>query len=192
MNKAELTTALKDYLNRPNLLDEQVSLLIAIAEGELNAGLVDHPRNIRRASFTQTAGNSILPLPTDVGRIITLRTDTKLVDQYSPASRSDAIDNGNAFIAVGDCLELIPAPSVDTTYYLVYSAFLSPLATTESTNWVSVYFPDLYLYACLKESSVYLKDDKRLAQWAGEYLRRLDGLQAQGWNQNIQTLPLVR
>ncbi len=58
-------------------------------------------------------------------------------------------------------------------------------------RWISAYYPDLYLYGALKEAAVYLKDDQRLALWQGEFLRRLDGVQAQGWNQNISTVPLV-
>jgi hypothetical protein len=190
VNRQQIVEQVKEYLNRPNLSSTSVASMIASVEGELNRELREHPRNIRRTNYTQPAGTAILPLPVDIAQMIELRAPAGRLRQWSPASRAQAEAEGG-FIQWGDCVELFPAPQVDTEFTLNYVAFLRPLEADLDSNWISAYYPDLYLYGALKEAAVYLKDDQRLALWQGEFLRRLDGVQAQGWNQNISTVPLV-
>lgn len=192
MNRIELVDAIKSYLNRPTLPSSDVATMIASVEGELNRELREHPRNFRRTSFTQAAGKEILPLPTDLAQLVLLRRGDVELTQYAADNRARAKAEGNAYIARGDCVELFPAPAQDTEYNLDYVAFLRPLQADLDFNWVSTYYSDLYLYGALKEAAVYLKDDGRLALWQGEFLRRLDGVQAQGWNQNWGTAPAMR
>jgi hypothetical protein len=192
VNRAELVTAIKSYLNRPNLPADDVTTMIASVEGELNRELREHPRNLRRTTYTQPADKAILPLPTDIAQMIELRGPGGRLSQYTPATRSLAQANGNAFVEYGDCVELFPTPANDTEFSLNYVAFLRPLQADLDFNWVSTYYSDLYLYGALKEAAVYLKDDARLQQWQGEFMRRLEGVKDQGWNQNIQGAPKVR
>lgn len=189
MNRGEIITTVRDYLNRPNLSTTSLASMIAAVEGELNRALREHPRNRRRTTYTQAAGNEILPLPMDLAQLVTLRTGNVTLRQFPDDARDAAIANQNAYIVRGDCVELFPAPASDTEFALDYVAFLRPLAADADTNWVSLYFSDLYLYGVLKEAAVYLKDDQRLQLWQAEFLRRVDGVMAQGWNQNIATAP---
>ena len=186
MNKAELTQAIKDYLNRPTMADSVVSLFIANVEGELNRALSEHPRNIKRTTYTQAADTPLLPFPADLIQLISLWTDRIPWRQYPPDTRG-RIDRG--WIARGMCAELFPVPTVDTQFRLDYHAAIKPLVQTVDDNWVSLYFPDVYLYGCLKEAAVYLKDDARLAAWTNEFMTRVGALVGQGWNQNIATAP---
>jgi hypothetical protein len=189
MNRGEIVALVKEYLNRPNLSTTSVASMIASVEGELNRSLREHPRNRRRTTYTQPAGNAILPLPADLAQLITLRAGSVTLRQFPDDARDAATAYQNSFIARGDCVELFPAPASDTEFALDYVAFLRPLQGDADFNWVSTYYADLYLYGALKEAAVYLKDDQRLAQWQQEFLRRLDGVEAQGWNQNIATVP---
>jgi hypothetical protein len=191
MNRGEIVALVKEYLNRPNLSTTSVSSMIAAVEGELNRALREHPRNRRRTTYTQPAGNAILPLPTDLAQLITLRTGRVTLRQFPDDARAQAEAWQNSYIARGDCAELFPAPASDTEFALDYVAFLRPLQGDADFNWVSTYYADLYLYGALKEAAVFLKDDQRLQAWQAEFLRRLDGVQAQGWNQNIATAPRV-
>jgi hypothetical protein len=192
VNRAELVTAIKSYLNRPNLPAADVTTMIASVEGELNRELREHPRNLRRTTYTQPADKAILPLPTDIAQMIELRDSVGRLNQYPPSNRPLAQAMGRAFVDYGDCVELFPTPGADTEYNLNYIAFLRPLQADLDFNWVSTYYSDLYLYGALKEAAVYLKDDARLAQWQGEFVRRLEGVKDQGWNQNIQGAPAIR
>ena len=192
MNRTDMDAAIRDYLNRPNLETATITLWIQSIEGELNRLLREHPRMILRTAYTQEAGNPILPLPVDVMQVITLRRKDTVYRQFPPSMREGAKAAGDAFIAFGDCLEIFPSPSAATEFNLEYAAALKPVASDFDANWVSTYFSDIYIYGALKEAAVYLKDDARLAQWTQEFMRRVDGLLAQGWNQNIATMPNFR
>jgi hypothetical protein len=193
MNRTELIAAVRSYLNRPDLPSPDITTMIQAVEGEFNRELREHPRNIRRTTFTLAATNEgLLSMPYDLASLINLRDDNGNLSQYPADDRVGAENNGHAFIMRGMVAELFPAPTVDTTYTLDYVAFLRPLEGDFDSNWVSTYYADLYLYGTLKEAAVYLKDDPRLATWQQEFLRRLDGVKGQGWNQNISTAPRVR
>lgn len=192
MNRGEIIAAVKDYLNRPNLSDTSVSTMISCVEGEMNSILREHPSNIRRTSMIQPAGNAILPMPYDMLQVITLRDANGQLGQYPPDARATAESVGRSYIMRGDCAELFPAPAADTEYFLDYYAAIKALSGNTDSNWVSVYHPDIYIYGTLRESAVYLKDDPRLALWSQEFLRRIDGIVAQGWGKNIATAPRVR
>jgi hypothetical protein len=193
MNRTELVAAARSYLNRPNLPAADIATMIGAVEGELNRLLREHPRNIRRTSFTLPAGNDgLLTMPYDLAQIIELRDANGNLDQFPPDAREQAAASGHAFIMRGMVAELFPAPTEDTTYTLDYVAFLRPLQGDFDSNWVSDYFSDLYLYGILKEAAVYLKDDVRLQTWQGEFMRRAEGVIAQGWGQDISSAPRIR
>jgi hypothetical protein len=193
MNRTELVAAVRSYLNRPSLPSPDITTMIQAVEGELNRELREHPRNIRRTTFTLAAANEgLLSMPYDLASMINLRDDNGNLSQYPADDRQGAENNGHAFIMRGMVAELFHAPTVDTVYTLDYVAFLRALEGDFDSNWVSTYFSDLYLYGTLKEAAVYLKDDQRLALWQQEFLRRLNGVVGQGWNQNISTAPRVR
>ena len=201
MNRADLVIAIKSYLNRPKLSAADVNTMIASCEGELNRELRDHPRNARRAEWTipthddqgieLTEPTPIIPLPVDLASLQQVFTDTQVYRQYPASTPPTQIPDG-AFLERGDCIHVAPTPTRGTTVYLDYIAFLRPLEAEADTNWVSMYYSDLYLYGALKEAATYLKQDQRLSLWQGEFLRRLDGVRRQGWNQNVAASPRVR
>jgi hypothetical protein len=193
MNRTELVDATRSYLNRPQLPAADVTTMIQAVEGELNRALREHPRNIRRTNFTLAATNDgMLSMPYDLMQLINLRDANGNLEQFPFDAREEAAARGRSFIMRGMVAELFPPPTVDTEYTLDYYAALRPLSGDFDTNWVSTYFADLYLYGVLKESAVYLKNDQRLQLWQQEFLRRLDGVVAEGWNQNISTVQRVR
>jgi len=208
MNRAELSDALRAYLARPNMSDGDITTMIGIVEGELNRELRDHPRSKILAEWTipteddqgeaYTEDTPILPLPVDLAGLQSVFDGYRIYHQLPQSSLQDPnacqqfSGTSGGYIERGNCLYLIPTPVRGTTMYIDYFAFLRPLAGGLDTNWVSTYFPDLYIYGMLKESAVYLKNDQRLAGWQAEFTRRLDGVQRQGWNQNIAAAPRMR
>lgn len=192
MNRGEIFTAVRDYLNRPNLPDDSMVVMMSNAESEMRTFLREHPSNIRRTSMIQPENNAILPLPFDMAQMILLRDSVGTWRQYPADGRDEAAAVGRAYIMRGDCAELFPAQGVETEFFLDYNAHLTTLAGNASTNWVSTYHPDLYLYGMLKEAAVFLKDDQRLASWNQEFMRRIDNVAGQGWNRNISTAPRIR
>ena len=59
------------------------------------------------------------------------------------------------------------APEPDGTYntQMVYERVIAALSDTNTTNYLLIEAPDIYLYGALVESSPYLKDDQRVGLW---------------------------
>ncbi len=197
MNRDDLATAVRRYLNRPNLPDTDITTMIGAVEGEFNRELRDHPRNARRTEYTiptedesgtpYEENTPILPLPVDLASLVSVFDSTGTYTQFPPLAVP-----ARGYIERGDCLHIYPTPARGTIFSMDYVAFLRPLQAALDSNWISDYFSDLYLYGILKESAVYLKNDQRLNMWQQEFLRRLEGVRVQGWNQNIAASPRMR
>jgi len=190
MTKGELVSAVRNYLNRPNMSSDDIGLLIGVVEGELNAELREHPRNVKRSSLAVSTADGILPLPDDVAAVMRVFDDEGRYEQYPLAAELEPY--GRGYIDRGSVLEVFPHPEVGRTMYLDYHAYLDPLEGDADTNWLSRYHGGVYLYGVLKEAAVYLKDDSRLALWEQVFARRLAVLKSQGWDQNVSVSPSVR
>lgn len=209
MDKATLSSRIKRRLNRPSLSQDDIDEWIETVEGELNRALKEHPRNQLRTSFPQPFDNNLVPLPVDMMELISLRwgANGKDMDQFGPRDRLAAAQAGScgmpSYIERGTVFEVFPTPTappdatqeeIDAgqTFEMDYIAALKPLVNDLDENWVSVYHGDIYLYGCLKEAAVFLKDDKRLAGWENQFLTRLGELDSQGWNQNMGANPTIK
>ena len=84
-----------------------------------------------------------------------------------------------AFYAhLGDEIEVWPTPTGSYTGELTYYAKPAALASA-SVNWLLTHAPDAYLYGTLLHSAPYLRDDPRLAVWAGLYGEAVGKLNAE-------------
>ncbi len=184
MNRGELFSAVADYLNRDNIPASSMATWTASLEGELNQKLRTHPRMMQRATWTQPAGNAILPLPNDSIQLVLLMDEHTSWSQYPIGARDTAKNEWPSFVAYGDCLELFPTPAEAIPFTLVYNGTLRGLDSEAATNWVSVFYSDIYLYGLLKEAAIWLKDDDRLQAWNRIFLQRVEQLMLQGWDQN--------
>lgn len=70
------------------------------------------------------------------------------------------------FTIFGDEMELYPEPSYPLRLEMVYRANLTPLSTSEQTNWLLEQAPDAYLYGALMEAAPYMREDERIAVWS--------------------------
>jgi hypothetical protein len=70
------------------------------------------------------------------------------------------------------------APVPDATYSTVmtYWRKIISLSDTNTTNWLLISHPDIYLYGSLAESAPYLKDDNRTTLWKSLLDERLEQL----------------
>lgn len=61
-----------------------------------------------------------------------------------------------------------PLPDAVYTVNIMYYARYPALATS-GTNWLLTNHPGAYLYGCLREVALFLKDDGRVGHWDGLY-----------------------
>lgn len=76
---------------------------------------------------------------------------------------------------------LIIAPTPDQAYPFEYAYLQLPaqLSTSNQTNWLTDYAPDVLFYAILLEAVPFLKNDERIPVWENAYARGLASLNNQ-------------
>ena len=167
MTYAELKTAIADYLNRSDLTST-IDTFIDQSEAEMNRKL-RHKKMIKRA--TATCDSQYLATPTDWLEAINVEITS---GDFSPLMQMSiesldvyrkSINNRSGspvyFAIVDDSIEVCPNPDGDYTLQLTYYASIPALSDSNTTNWVSTYYPDLYLNMTLFQGSMYLIDDDR-------------------------------
>ena len=175
MTYAELKTAIADYLNRSDLTST-IDTFIDQSEAEMNRKL-RHKKMIKRA--TATCDSQYLAVPTDWLEAINVEITS---NDFSPLMQMSiesldvyrkSINNRSGqpvyFALVDDSIEVCPNPDGDYELQLTYYASIPALSDSNTTNWVSTYYPDLYLNMTLFQGSMYLMDDDRAKSFKGLY-----------------------
>ena len=180
MTYAELKTAIANYLNRSDLTSD-IDTFIDNVEAELNRRLRTKDM-IKRA--TATADSQYLAVPTDWIEAINVEITS---NDFSPLFQQsiESLDvyrkaNNNStgqpvyFAMVDDSIELAPTPDVEYTLQLTYYAKISALSDSNTSNFVSVSHPDVYLYGALKHASIFLMEDDRIPMFTQQFEKALE------------------
>ena len=180
MTYAELKTAIANYLNRSDLTSD-MDTFIDNVEAELNRRLRTKDM-IKRA--TATADSQYLTVPTDWMEAINIEITSnnfsplfqqsiESLDVYRKANNS-SVGQPVYFAMVDDSIELAPTPDTSYTLQLTYYAKINGLSDANTTNFVSVSHPDVYLYGALKHASIYLMEDERIPMFTAQFEKALE------------------
>ena len=177
---AELQASIIATLNRTDLASV-VPDWIALAEGGFNRHL-SHWRQNERATATITGRYTDLPanwlstlrVSLTTGPTTALRLTSWQEMQELRAGNADATGTPSHYAHTQGQLEVWPSPSGTFTADLVYREKVPSLSDTQTTNWVLINYPDLYLYGALLHSAPYLHEDARLATWDAIYRKAVD------------------
>ena len=180
MTYAELKTAIANYLNRSDLTSD-IDTFIDNVEAELNRRLRTKDM-IKRA--TATADSQYLTVPTDWIEAINVEITS---NDFSPLFQQsiESLDvyrksNNNSagqpvyYAMVDDSIELAPTPDAEYTLQLTYYAKISALSDSNTSNFVSVSHPDVYLYGALKHASIFLMEDDRIPMFTQQFEKALE------------------
>ena len=180
MTYAELKTAIANYLNRSDLTSD-IDTFIDNVEAELNRRLRTKDM-IKRA--TATADSQYLTVPTDWIEAINVEITS---NDFSPLFQQsiESLDvyrksNNNStgqpvyFAMVDDSIELAPTPDAEYTLQLTYYAKISALSDSNTSNFVSISHPDVYLYGALKHASIFLMEDERIPMFTQQFEKALE------------------
>jgi hypothetical protein len=172
-NFGTLKTAIADTLNRDDLTSV-IPSFVRLAEAQFNRKIRSH-RQITRGSLT--INTQFEALPADWVETIRITMDANPIRVLTQMSMDDltryrtATDNSTDapvyFAHNGTDIELFPTPSTSFTGEITYYAKITSLSADGDTNWLLTNHPDLYLYGALVHTAPYLKDDARIAVWAG-------------------------
>jgi len=180
MTYAELKTAIANYLNRSDLTSD-LDTFIDNVEAELNRRLRTKDM-IKRA--TATADSQYLTVPTDwieaINVEITSNDFSPLFQQSIESldvyrkSNNNSVGQPVYFAMVDDSIELAPTPDGEYTLQLTYYAKISALSDSNTSNFVSVSHPDVYLYGALKHASIFLMEDERIPMFTQQFEKALE------------------
>lgn len=166
MDKADLRTQVASWLNRTDLTDAQLDLFITAAETDIRNDLYVR-ENEQATSGTVTANTFTAPADFLFARFVTV--DDHVLEYLPPdqfAQREDAEWTGGFYTIRGTLFKVLGG----TDYVLTYSAGIPSLVDDSDENWVLTTAPDLYIWACCKYGSVFLRDPAG-AQGYGELYR---------------------
>ncbi len=173
---ANLQTAIANELARSDLTS-YIPDWITLAEGEANVKIYCRLMDQRATATvdTTTAEPEYISLPSDFMvmkwiRLPNVSGKPKLefmtptqIDEYTTYI-GNATGQPEFFTVFGDEMQLAPVPDSNYTLEMLYRKNVPPLATN-STNWLLTNYPQYYLYASLKHSAPFLKDDNRIVLW---------------------------
>ena len=182
---AELKTAVADFLNRDDLT-ATIPTFISMAEAGLNRD-VRHWRMEQRS--TAEIDDQYLTLPTDWLETIRLTMQDTVPYVLNLASRDQIeeyrLRGANVsgkpvyYSHIAGEIELYPTPDATYDIEMLYTQKIEALSDSNTSNWLLAQAPDLYLYAVLLETAIYLRDDDRIAAYAGMYQSKLAALNAE-------------
>jgi len=169
-----LKTAIADWLHRTDMttyLDD----FIDMAEAEMNRELRMSEMESRA---TITASDEYVPMPTGALEIRNIQvngTYTYTVT-YKPPAQMD-LDNQGAtgdpkfYTIIGNEFQLYPVPSSSVLEVAYYKA-ITPLDSTNTTNFMLTSHPSVYLHGCLAQACIWARDFEG-AQMHGQEFNRL-------------------
>ena len=182
-NFGTLKTAIADTLNRDDLASV-IPQFVSLAQAQFNRKIRSH-RQITRGSLT--INSQFEALPADWLETIRITMDASPIRVLTQISMDDltryrtAIDNTTDapvyFAHNGTDIELFPTPSTSYTGEITYYAKVTALSADGDTNWLLTNNPDVYLYGSLVHTAPYLKDDARIALWAGLLAQAMDEIE---------------
>jgi len=183
---AELKSAVADFLNRDDLTST-IDTFIDMAEANLN-------RDVRHWRMEQRSQAEIddqyLTLPTDWVETIRLTVKDTVPYAMNLVSRDrmqdirfegDDVSGKPLYYAhIAGEIEMYPTPDATYDIELLYTQKIEALSDSNTSNWLLTEAPDLYLYAVLLETAIYLRDDERITAYAGMYQSKLAALNTSG------------
>lgn len=168
-----LQAAIGDWLNRADLTN-QIPDFIDLAEARFNRELRLNTMLKRDAT---TATSDYVALPTDwlehvsitvTGDNTLRRPLTYLANEEWNRVRLQNLTGSFRYYTIqDDNIALLPAMSSGSVpIEIFYYAKIPALSATNTSNWLLVRAPDLYLYGSLMAAEAFLQNDERVPQWA--------------------------
>lgn len=192
---ASLKTELTNYLHRADAATEY-DTWIGIVESELNLEL-----RLRQQLTTSslTVATDTVALPSDFLQVRNLELATNPVRplKYVTSEQKDLYDlkasTGTPRIYDISGSNLIFAPQPDQTYTATLEYYAKiPTLPTNTTNWLVVNFPHIYLYGCLRQAGAYVSDDAKLQSYDAGYTRAIGRLSAADDDAVYNSAPRMR
>ena len=193
MTYAELVQKIRDYTEVDSnvLTSTIVDGIISDAEFRIFRD-VDSDNNKRYATANLITSQRLISIPADLlivrsAQIVDSKgsanpdnreflefRDTSFMSEYSPTTTTGV----PKYYGMYDDANIVLAPAPDATYTIQFNYIQKDpgLSSTNTTTYISKYFPNGLLYACLVEAFSYLKGPNDLLQlYEGKYKQVVEG-----------------
>ena len=176
---ATLQSEIASWLNRDDL-SSIIPTFIQFVESDVNSRL-RHQKMVIRAQAT--SNQEYVQLPGDWLEAINihivdgaqpLRFVT--LDEADRINKQQIVTQPSFYSIMDDALEIVPAPGSNIDIEMIYYGKIPALSNQNTSNWLLVKAPDLYLYGSLVHAAPYLLDDQRVGLFANMYNSRLEAL----------------
>ena len=200
---ALLKTAIANWLNRGDAATiAAIPGFIQLAEADIRADM--ESRHVTTDN-TIALDDQEVTLPSDVGTIseIFITDPSHLAGPITLVTRSKLAELGHLYgrgpvryaSVVDGVLYLTHDPSEESdgpTATIIYNPQIVALAEDDDTNWFLTNHPNLYLYAALRHSAAWLRDDARKAVWTEAYTEHLSRMMTERDAHEFGSTPLVQ
>ncbi|HEY4252309.1 MAG TPA: hypothetical protein VGM87_13945 [Roseomonas sp.] len=191
---ADLQESIAGWLNRRDLA-ARIPDFIRLAEDDINGKLRDRrmhryvdaligdqpvaqPEDWLEAVRLNIQGRHTPLTLTTMDRIQAMRGACRTPYEVIPADGGAVTGWPEYFAIAGTVIEFHPLPSAPVIIDMVYYQKVPRLSDAAPTNWLLAEDAAIYLYGSLAQAEPYLKNDERLATWAGLYGDRINGRNA--------------
>jgi hypothetical protein len=192
-----LQTTVGDWLNRSDLTTV-IPDFITLAEAQFNRTL-RHRKMVERATATLDTEYSAMPADWLESIRYQINTNPITVMEFVSPDQAALLKGAYStsgkpifYSQIGQQFQVIPAPDSGSAYTgeLTYYAKIPALSAGNTSNWLLVDSPDIYLYGALLQSAPYLQDDQRLSVWAAIYQRLIEDLKVSDERSRMATSAL--
>jgi len=180
-----LKSAISNWLDRDDLSD-QLPDFISLNEALFNRVLRIRPMETI-VTDTTVSGTKAYDLPTGYVQMREIHLDTTPVTslQYiSPEMlyrvwAGSSSGKPDSYSIIGDKIYFGPTPDSAYNYTMTYYKTFDALSDSNTTNWVILNAPDVYLYGALLQAEPFLQNDQRIPVWERGLRQALSDLQSQ-------------
>ena len=168
---ADLKTSIANYLNRSDLTSV-IPDFITLTEAKLNRILRIRPMQ-KRVSTTLTSGDAFVDLPNDFLEATQIFIDSNPnkvlnyvnANQIELENTQESSGTPSQYTITGDEFQLSPIPDSSYTLKISYYAKIPALSTSNTSNYLLLSYPQVYLYGSLLEAQPYIVNDERITVW---------------------------
>ena len=160
MTYAELTSAITSWLHRSDLT-AQIDTFIDLTEAAITRGL----RTLEMETTTTVSAAASIALPTGFLEMRSIKLDVNpehpldYVPPYTRAALSDGASGVPAYYTIyNNLIYLLPTPDSSYNVTISYYKSITPLDSTNTSNFLSTGHPDLYLNGCLEQAYLYVQN----------------------------------
>ena len=180
-----LKSAISNWLDRDDLSD-QLPDFISLNEALFNRVLRIRPMETIVTDAT-VSGTKAYDLPTGYVQMREIHLDTTPVTslQYiSPEMlyrvwAGSSSGKPDSYSIIGDKIYFGPTPDSAYNYTMTYYKTFDALSDSNTTDWVILNAPDVYLYGALLQAEPFLQNDQRIPVWERGLRQALSDLQSQ-------------